>query len=99
MKNLIKAATIFSILAIFIFVVVESEQALEIQENKNEAAIAKAEADAEVLIIAAEAKAEANKVLAKSITEEILELEKYEKWDGKLPTYVGGEGNIMIGIE
>jgi len=77
----------------------ESEQALEIQQNKNEAAIAKAQADAEALIIAAEAEAEANKLLAKSITEEILELEKYKKWDGKLPTYVGGEGNMMIGIE
>jgi hypothetical protein len=77
-----------------------SEQDLIIQQNKNDAAIAKAEAEAKALLIAAEAEAKANKLLSESITDEILELEKYEKWDGKLPAYVGnGEGNMMIGID
>lgn len=76
-----------------------SEQDLIIQQNKNNAAIAKAEAEAEALLIAAEAEAKANKLLSESITDEILELEKYEKWDGKLPTYVGGEESLMIGID
>ena len=76
-----------------------SEQELVIQQNKNEAAIAKAEAEAKAVIIAAKAEAEANELLSQSITDEILELEKYEKWDGKLPTYVGGDGEgMMIGI-
>lgn len=76
-----------------------SEQDLIIQQNKNEANIAKAEAEAEALVIAAKAEAEANRVLSESITDKILELEKYEKWDGKLPTYVGGDNeSMMIGI-
>lgn len=76
-----------------------SEQELVIQQNKNEAAIAKAEAEAKAVIIAAKAEAEANELLSQSITDEILELEKYEKWDGKLPTYVGGDSeSMMIGI-
>lgn len=65
-----------------------SEQELIIQQNKNEAALAKAKAEAE-----------ANEILSKSITEQILEMEKIEKWDGKLPTYVGGDSDLMIGID
>ena len=72
-----------------------SEQELEIQQNKNEASIAKAEAEAEAILIAAKAQAEANKLLANSITETILEQMYYEKWDGKLPTYYGAEDALI----
>ena len=64
-----------------------SEQELEIQQNKNAALLAKAEAEAK-----------ANKILAESITEEILAQLYYEKWDGKLPTYYGGDGNALIQV-
>lgn len=73
-----------------------SEQDLIVQKNKNQAAIDKANAEAEALIIAAQAQAEANEILSKSITPEILEIEKYEKWDGKLPTYVGSDDGMII---
>ena len=73
-----------------------SEQELVIQQNKNEAAIAKAEAEAQAVIIAAEAQAKANETLAKSITDEILEQMYYEKWDGKLPSVYGADGNMLI---
>ena len=72
-----------------------SEQELVIQQNKNEAAIAKAQAEAESILIAAKAQAEANELLAKSITDEILEQMYYEKWDGKLPTVYGAEGTLI----
>ena len=65
-----------------------SEQDLVIQQNKNEAALAKAEADAQAIIIAAEAQAEANRLLAASITDGILEQMYYEKWNGILPEVV-----------
>lgn len=74
-----------------------SEQELVIQQNKNEANIAKAEAEAEAIIIAAKSKAEANKLLSQSITSELIEMQKYEKWDGKLPT-VSGSGSTIIDI-
>lgn len=75
-----------------------SEQQLVIQQNKNEANIAKAEAEAQALILAAEAQAEANRVLAESLTDEILAQMYYEKWDGKLPYLYGADGNTLIQI-
>lgn len=72
-----------------------SEQQLVIQQNKNEANIAKAEAEAKALIMAAEAQAEANRVLAESLTDEILAQMYYEKWDGKLPYLYGAEGTLI----
>lgn len=74
-----------------------SEQELEIQQNKNEANIARAEAEAEAILIEAEAQAEANRILAESLTDEILEQMYYEKWNGKLPDVVGSDSTI-IGI-
>ena len=72
-----------------------SEQDLVIQQNKNEAALAKAEADAKAIIIAAEAQAEANRLLANSITDEILEQMYYDKWNGVLPSVYGAEGTLI----
>lgn len=72
-----------------------SEQELEIQKNKNDAAIEKAKAEADVLKIAAAAEAEANKMIAESLSPELIEKIKYEKWDGKLPE-VTGSGSTII---
>lgn len=65
-----------------------SEQRLVTQENENERIISEATAIAE-----------ANEILSDSITEEVLKQMYYEKWDGKLPTYVGGDADLMIGVE
>ena len=73
----------------------ESEQKLTIQQNENEANIAKAEAEAEAMIMLAEAQAEANRILAASITDEILAQMYYEKWDGKLPYVYGAEDTLI----
>ena len=72
-----------------------SEQQLVIQQNKNEANIAKAEAEAQALILAAEAQSEANRILAESLTDEILAQMYYEKWDGKLPYLYGADGTLI----
>ena len=72
-----------------------SEQQLVIQQNKNEANIAKAEAEAKALVMAAEAQAEANRILAESLTDEILAQMYYEKWDGKLPYLYGADGTLI----
>ena len=85
-----------------------SEQLLETQQNLNDVEIAKAEAaaesakikaqaDAEVVKIAAEAEAEANKKISASLTENLIDKIKYEKWDGKLPQ-VQGDGTTLIDI-
>ena len=72
-----------------------SEQDLVIQQNKNEAALAKAEAEAQAVIIAAEAQAEANRKIAASLTDPILEKMYYDAWDGKLPTVYGDSSAIV----
>ena len=42
----------------------------------------------------AEAQAEANRKLAQSVTDILIEYEKIEKWDGRLPT-VSGSGALV----
>lgn len=82
-----------------------AQQNADKQKIENEAAIAKAEADKQVAItnaeaeaqktsIAAEAQAEANRKLAESLSENLIEYQKIQKWDGKLPT-VSGSGALV----
>lgn len=77
------------------------------QKIENEAAIAKAEADKQVAItnaeaeaqktsIAAEAQAEANRKIADSLSDTLIEYQKVQKWDGKLPTVSGGNALVSI---
>lgn len=73
-----------------------SEQELVIQQNKNEANIAKAEAEAKAMIMLAEAQAKSNKLLADSLTKNLLDKMYFEKWDGKLPTIYGGDNTPVI---
>lgn len=56
-----------------------------------------AEAEAEALLIKAEAEAAANKIIADSVTQELLDKILAENWDGKLPdTYVGDGSDLGI---
>lgn len=50
------------------------------------------------LVSKAKAEAEANDLRNKTITIEMIELEKIRKWDGKLPTYQGA-GNSLINFK
>ena len=72
-----------------------SEQKLVTQENNNKVTISKAEADAKAKITDAEAEAEANRKIAESLTPELIEMIKYQKWDGKLPVVSGASGTIV----
>ena len=83
----------------------------EKQSIENKRAIEKADADAivrrttanaqaEARLIEAEAEAEANKLLEKSLTEQILREMWIEKWDGTMPRFVSGDsGTVMFGID
>ena len=72
-----------------------AQQKLLTAETEKQTAIAKAEAEAETIKIKAEAEADANKVLSESITNNIIEYNKIEKWDGKLPQVTGGSGTLI----
>ena len=70
-------------------------------ESKAEQIRIKAEGEAEAIRVKAQAQAEANKLIAESLTPELIENEKIAKWDGKLPMVSGSDtvitdiGNIM----
>lgn len=73
----------------------EAEQKKIQAEAEAEAKRIKAEGDAEAIKIKADAEAEANSKIAKSLTSELIEKEKIDKWDGKLPTISGSSGVIV----
>lgn len=78
------------------------------QQRQNEVAQAKAEADkrvaqakgeADSILLTAQAQAEANKILASSITPELIQNKAIEKWDGKLPTtMVPGQTTPFVNV-
>ena len=72
-----------------------SEQKLVTQENNNKVTISKAEADAKAKIMAAEAEAKANKKISESLTPELIEKQKIEKWSGDVPTVQGSSTPIV----
>lgn len=83
---------------------VTAQQELELANIEAQTAMIQAEKDkqvaeinAEALLITAEAEAAANKVIAASLTKELIEQQKYEKWDGKLPTVSGSDTIISVG--
>lgn len=78
----------------------ETEQAAKRQKIEAEAAaeVQKIEADAEAyaLRVKAEAEAEANKKLNASLTDQLISYNQMLRWDGKLPTFMGGESTMPI---
>lgn len=74
-----------------------AQQKAQTQEIENAAAVAKAEADKKVAVTNAEAQAEANRKIAESLSDTLIEYQKIEKWDGKLPTVTGG--SALVGID
>ena len=65
-----------------------------------EANVAKinADADAYALQVRSEAEAEANKKIAESLTENLIRFNEIKAWDGKLPTYMAGQGGTTVPI-
>ena len=65
-----------------------------------EANVAKisADADAYALQVRGEAEAEANKKIAESLTENLIRFNEIKNWDGKLPTYMSGQGGTTIPV-
>jgi regulator of protease activity HflC (stomatin/prohibitin superfamily) len=64
-----------------------------IQADQAEAQ-ARGEAAAEVA--RAQGAAQANKLLTESITPELIDYQRVQKWDGKLPLYQGGDASVLL---
>ncbi|MER2056140.1 MAG: SPFH domain-containing protein, partial [Clostridia bacterium] len=80
----------------------ETQQQAERQRINAEAAanVAKINADAEAYAtkVRSEAEAEANKMIAESLTENLIRFNEVKNWDGKLPTFMAGEGTSTIPV-
>lgn len=81
---------------------VEEKMIAEQQQLKanyeNETKVAQAQANADAKRIAAQAEKDANDLLQKSLTDEILRQNYIDKWDGKLPQYVGDGSGVIVDI-
>lgn len=75
---------------------IEAEKNKEAALIQAEQAKIKAEGEAEAKRIAAEAEAEANRKIAASLTDELIEKIKYEKWNGEVSKYSGSGMGIII---
>lgn len=77
---------------------IKAEQEKETAAVEAERAKIEAEGKAEAIRIQAEAEAEANKKIAESLTKELIEKQKIDKWNGDVPK-VSGSGIPIISIE
>lgn len=79
---------------------VEEKMIAEQQQLKanyeNETKVAKAQADADAKRIAAQGEKDANALLQKTLTDEVLRQQFIEKWNGQMPQYVGGEDASVL---
>ena len=71
----------------------QAEADAKLKEAQAQIEIEKAQAEA--IRIKAEAEAEANKLIADSLTDEMLEKMYYEKWNGELPYIYGADGLLI----
>lgn len=83
---------------------IEANQRAQQRENevKESAAqaqkeIEKAKGEAQAILTVAQAQAKANEILSKSLTPNLIEYKKIEKWSGTLPTVSSDRAMIMIG--
>jgi regulator of protease activity HflC (stomatin/prohibitin superfamily) len=76
---------------------VQAEQNKETAEIEAEQAKIKAEGQAEALMIKAQAEASANELIAESLTPELIEKQKIDKWNGDVPM-VSGASNAIVDV-
>jgi len=65
---------------------------------KAQAAQDAAKIEAKTKLIEAEAAQKANEMLNQSLSDEILRKAWIEKWNGKMPTYYGGDADLMLNM-
>ena len=85
-QNLLKAKT-------------EQEQLIVEANAQAEKKVIAAEAEAQAILKKAEAQAEANEKIEKSLSKNVLENNKIEKWDGKLPYATGGAAILDVSAD
>jgi len=74
----------------------KAENEVKEAEANAKIAVAKAEGEAKAMKIKADAEAYYNRTIAASLSPMIVQEDWIEKWDGKLPTFTGGNGSIPM---
>ena len=74
----------------------KDREVAKIQAEKNKEV---AEIKAQELLISANAEAEANRIVSESLTEQLIEQQKIEKWDGELPQVMGSDATVLKDID
>ena len=77
---------------------IQAEKEKEVAQISAEKKLIEAQADADAKLIKAESEAEANKKISESLTSELIEKIKLEKWNGNVPQ-VQGSSTPIISIE
>lgn len=67
----------------------EAAQAVAVARGQSDAMKAQAEGEATAITLRAEAQAKANRLLAESVTPQLVEYEKMRRWNGVLPQFTG----------
>lgn len=73
----------------------KAENEVKEAEANAKIAVAKAEGNARAMKIKADAEAYYNKTIAASLSPMIIQEDMIEKWDGKMPQIVGGQGMML----
>jgi len=70
----------------------------ELRESEAEAKkqMAKAHGEADSALITAKAQAESNQIISRSLTPELINWQVVQKWNGALPTALGGNGGMIL---
>lgn len=76
---------------------VDAEKEKEVAQINAEKAKIEAQGKADAELIKANAEAEANKKIAESLTDKLIEKSKYDKWNGELP-YIEGSTTPIVNI-
>lgn len=74
---------------------IEAKQTAQQQALKAQEDLTRIEIEAKQKVVEAEGQAKANSAIAQSIDDKVLQQKFIDKWDGKLPTVMGSEGNIL----
>ena len=73
----------------------KAENEVKEAEANAKIAVAKAEGNAKAMKIKADAEAYYNRTIAASLSPMIVQEDMIEKWDGKMPQIVGGNGMML----
>ncbi len=73
---------------------IEAKQIAEQEAKQAEFVALKASKDAEAEVNRAKGQAEAQRLQKLTLTPDLLQKQAIEKWDGKFPTYMGGNGQL-----